>query len=262
MKTMKITFILWIGLGIQGVFGQRNLDTIYANDHNTVALFFPGPIQRAVTGDEDFVFSYDRESAGRLGLLQGVAGVDSNLLVITTNGDVYAYILAYGKSLPQLNYFIDEKAKIGMEHPERIMDVKDSLMTSPNPYEGQCKLLLDRAPRKLGTARSHRIRLRLEEMMYNGDEVYLIVGIRNGSEIDFEMDRLDIFRVNSSKKRRASHQEISLQPSYVCPGNALIQRGKEIRLAYVLPKFVLGKGESLKLVLEEVHGNRRVVLLK
>ena len=98
--------------------------------------------------------------------------------------------------------------------------------------------------------------------MYNGDEVYLIVGIRNGSEIDFEMDRLDIFRVNSSKKRRASHQEISLQPSYVCPGNALIQRGKEIRLAYVLPKFVLGKGESLKLVLEEVHGNRRVVLLK
>lgn len=262
MKTVTLIFTVWIGLGIQVMFGQHNLDTIYANEHQTVALFFPSPIQRAVTGDERFVFSYDREVAGHLGLLQGAGGLDSNLLVITTDGQVYAYILGYAESLRQMNYFIDEGGAIGVEHPEEVMDEAADVKMTSRSYEHLCKLLLDRGPRNLSTVRSGGIRLRLEELVYDGDKVYLLVGIRNRSEIDFEMDRLDFFQVNGNKKRRASHQEISLEPLYSCTETTLVKSGKEVRLAYVLPKFVLGKGESLKLVLEEVQGNRRVVLVK
>ncbi|MDF0715305.1 hypothetical protein PY092_04015 [Muricauda sp. 334s03] len=71
-------------------------------------LFFPSPIQKAVTGNERFVFSYDREETGHLGLLQRMDGVDSNLLVITTDGKMYAHIISYTASLPKMNYFINE----------------------------------------------------------------------------------------------------------------------------------------------------------
>jgi len=262
MKIFRITLIVWMGLCIQGVFGQRSLDTIYVNEHQTVSLFFPSPIQRGVTGNEQFVFSYDREDAGHLGLLQGMDGEKSNLLVITTDGMVYAFILAYVRSLPQLNYFINEAAAIGLERPVSVKNEKDGLMVGPKPYESLCKLLLDRESKNMGTVLSNGIRLRLEEMIYDGNVVYLIIGIKNRSDIDFEMERLDFFQVNGSKKRRASHQEISLGPLYSCNRSTLVKSGEEIRLAYVLPKFVLGKGESLKLVLEEEHGNRRVVLVK
>lgn len=262
MKTVTVLFIFWIGLGIQGMLGQRKLDTIYTNEHQAVALFFPSPIRRAVTGDEQFVFSYDRERSGHLGLLQGMDGVNSNLLVITTDGKVYAYILAYKKSLHQMNYFVDGEASIGVERPKGEGQGKENMVKVTDSFEGICKLLLDRAPKNLGTARSQGIRLRLEELVYDGDEVYLLVGIRNRSEFDFEMQCLDIFQISGSKKRRASHQEIPLQPLYTCAVSTLIESGKEIRLTYVLPKFVLGKGESLKLILEEVRGNRRVVLMK
>ncbi|GLU45130.1 DUF4138 domain-containing protein [Allomuricauda sp. NBRC 101325] len=262
MKTVTILFVVWISLGIQGMFGQRELDTIYANEHQAVALFFPSPIRQAVTGDQQFVFSYDRERAGHLGLLQGVDGVISNLLVITTDGKVYAYILIYAKSLPQMNYFFDEKASVGVERPEGKLRGKDNLGKVRNPYEGICKLLLGRAPKKLGTAHNRGLRLRLEELVYDGDKVYLLVGIRNRSKIDFEMERLDFYQVSANKKRRSSRQEITLQPLYTCTASTLIKSGKEIRLAYVLSKFVLGKGESMKLILEEADGNRRVVLKK
>ena len=249
-------------MGIQVMFGQQALDTIFVNEHQIVALFFPSPIQKAVTGNERFVFSYDREETGHLGLLQGMDGEDSNLLVITTDGKVYAHIISYAASLPKMNYFINEGDTIGMERPERIMPGNDSLTKAPNPYKGLSKLLLDRAPKNLGTVRSGGIRLRLEELVYHGGEVYLLVGIGNRSDIDFEMKRLDILRVNGSKRQKASHQEIYLEPIYSSAKSTLIQSGKETRLVFVLPKFVLGKGESLKLVLEEVGGNRRVVLEK
>ena len=63
------------------VWGQRSMDTIYANASKNVALFFPSPIRQAIVGSENFVFSYDMEEPGYFGLLQGVEGVESNLLV-------------------------------------------------------------------------------------------------------------------------------------------------------------------------------------
>ncbi|MDF0709037.1 DUF4138 domain-containing protein [Flagellimonas okinawensis] len=261
MKILNIFFIVWTGLGLQLMSGQHSLDTIYVNEHQTVALFFPSPIHRAVTGDERFVFSYDRESAGHLGLLQGVAGTESNLLVVTGDGKVYAYILAYGRSLPRLNIFIDQGTSIGQERPEVSKDGKDPLKVGPGPDDGRCKFLLDNGTGNLGTVRSSGIRLRLEKVVYDRDRVYLRVGIRNRSEIDFEMDRLDFFYVNGNKRRRTSYQEVRLLPLSSCTGSTLIKGGKQVRWDFVLPKFVLGKGESLKLILEEHHGNRRLVLM-
>jgi hypothetical protein len=75
------------------VWSQRGLDTIYANVSNNVNLFFPSPIRQAIVGSEDFVFSYDRVEAVYFGLLQGVEGAERNLLVITSDHQIYAFVL-------------------------------------------------------------------------------------------------------------------------------------------------------------------------
>jgi len=41
-----------------------NLDTIYANDHMNVALFFSEPIKQGIAGSNNFVFTYNREKEG------------------------------------------------------------------------------------------------------------------------------------------------------------------------------------------------------
>ncbi len=48
--------------------------TIFANDKDAVALFFPNTISQALTGSENFTFSYNRDSPQHVGIVQGVRG--------------------------------------------------------------------------------------------------------------------------------------------------------------------------------------------
>ena len=88
---------------------QSQIDTIYVNNQKNVALFFPKPIRQGITGSSNFVFTYNREKAQYFGLLQASPGKESNLLAITNDGHVYAYILKYKNRLSKLNYFIGKK---------------------------------------------------------------------------------------------------------------------------------------------------------
>src|SRR5680860_1581670 len=94
------------------------LDTIYANDHKNVALFFPEPIRQGITGSENFVFTYNRETQQHLGLLQATPGKESNLLIIGNSGSIFSYIIRYSEQLEKLNYFIPGSKSIGNEIPE------------------------------------------------------------------------------------------------------------------------------------------------
>ncbi|MFD2101286.1 DUF4138 domain-containing protein [Flagellimonas iocasae] len=257
---------IWIAftaslVSLNVVWGQRSLDTIYTNASKNVAMFFPSPIHQAIVGSEDFVFSYDREEAGYFGLLQGVEGVESNLLVITSDHKVYAYILKYAKELTQLNHFVRERDGIGKIGPARELQMKeDSMVVEASQYDRFCRLLLYGKPKNMVTKRKRGVRLRLEDIVYDGREVYLIFGIRNRSGIDFEVDRLEVLRVNGNAKRRASYQEIPLEPIHGCGIPVVVKDGDMVHFVYVLPKFVLGDKERLKLVLEELHGGRRMEL--
>jgi len=243
------------------VRGQRSLDTIYANASKNVALFFPSPIRQAIVGNEDFIFSCDREEAGYFGLLQGVEGLESDLLVITSDHQIYAYILKYAKELSQLNHFVREGDGIGKIGPTKGLQVKeDSKVVASAHYVRFSKLLLDGKPKNMMTKRKKGIRLRLEDMVYDGREMYLVFGIRNRSGIDFEVDRLEVFRANGSSKRRASYQETPLKLIHGYGVPKRIRDRELVRFVYVLPKFVLGDKERLKLVMEELHGSRRVEL--
>ena len=60
MKNNIIVLLVLGMMGSMGMRGQQALDTVQVNEFKNVALFFPSPIERAVTGHEGFVFSYDR----------------------------------------------------------------------------------------------------------------------------------------------------------------------------------------------------------
>ena len=80
-------------------------------------MFFPNPIRQGITGANHFVFTYNQEKEQYFGLLQAKPGDESNLLIVTSNGKVYSYILKYAEKLPKLNYFIPEASSIGNEKP-------------------------------------------------------------------------------------------------------------------------------------------------
>ena len=110
----KILIVLSLGLMFSAhAKNIKQLDTIYANSTMTMALFFPSDIKQGITGSDNFVFTYNREKEQNLGLLKAVEGINSNLLVITTDGKVYSYILKYSEHIDNPNRFINSNESIG-----------------------------------------------------------------------------------------------------------------------------------------------------
>lgn len=269
MKSSITLFNMLFVLAI--VHGQENMniDTVFANDKKIVSLFFPDPIQQGITGSPNYAFSYNREKQQYFGLLQATPGEESNLLVITANGKVYSYILRFSRQLEKLYYFIGPTESIGYENPRHHQSVpltrkpihktkRDSLTKSE--YDQPCSELLQspRPYQRINTKK--KVAVHIVKSSYRGEKVYVMFEIVNPTQIDFEMDSLELYRVNGNNKRRASYQELLLSPIYEHNLPAVVPKGKHVQFVCVYPKFTLDKNERLLIKLEELNGNRDVLV--
>lgn len=273
---MRILAFIWPFLiGIQ--INAQKAQTLYTNDNQVVGLFFPSSIRQAVVGSEDFTFSYNRENPQHIGLLQGNLGSKSNLLVITENGDVFSYVLAYRKKLDTLNHFVRPKERIGTERPSAGVISKSALSHLPvdSPKTDSSKVTIDyrmeyfkkfseyhlkNNRNKLKHNRKDGLVIRLNDLIYDKTEVYAVIEIKNKSGIDFETDYLRIFKVNGNNRRKASYQKLILEPLLAYEFPAIIKDKKKASFVMVLPKFTLGDSEKLLFELKELRGGRIIIM--
>lgn len=254
--------------------GTQSLDTIYANEQMNTALFFPKDIRQGIVGNSNFIFTYNREKGQTLGLLKAKKGEDSNLLVITTDGGIYSYIVSYSENLEVLNHFVSVKERIGTE-PQTIKNKntvnqfdkqqdlnrqEKSKTAKSNPKDSSlaqdCDKLLQLPERKKIVKRKHRLTLGIKNIVYKEDLVYLQLEVKNTSGIDFEIGSLEVFKISGNKKKRASYQEINMKPSYVHDMPKIVKHSTKNSFIYVLPKFTFSDYEKIKLKLIETNGSR------
>lgn len=243
------------------VLPQQAMDTLFANERQQVALFFPAPIKRAITGNTGYVFTYDRENASHLGLLQAVPGKISNLLVICTDDTVYSFLLKYRRELTEYYRFIDAGTMIGPAAPRRT-EKKESPLGNKDRARMQHlgDSILQQSTAPLASRKKKGLRLRLMGLSHSDRYTYLSLEVGNRSKVDFEIDGLDIHWQTGKQKRRAAYQEIRLTPVYRYREPHMVRAGEAIRFVYVFRKFVLASGQRMQFTLRELNGNRRLVL--
>jgi len=250
------------------------LDTIYANDHKNVALFFPEPIRQGITGSENFVFTYNRETQQHLGLLQAKPGRDSNLLVISNSGLVFSYIVSYSKKLEKLNYFIEESGNIGNEDPgfrkgmteelkadEAILTSHKLILEKEAEYKNFSSYLL-RSKQKIKPLLKikEEISLKVKNIVFQNEELYFVIEIKNKSSIDYEVNYLNISVETRQKGKKKSIQKLTQEPIFKFREPTNIPRGKTSRFVYVLSKFSIAKDKVVIIDLKEQNGERDLKL--
>ncbi|WP_136468541.1 DUF4138 domain-containing protein [Flagellimonas onchidii] len=250
----------------------KPLDTIYANEHMNMALFFPSQIKQGIVGNSNFVFTYNRENQQTLGLLKAVPGKDSNLLVITDDGSIYSYIISYANNLEYPNRFITEQERIGTERQgiqkisknvvprETVRDSSITVKGVEDKFHKSCEALLKLPARKNIRKRDQGLSLAVKNMYTLENEVYVQFEVRNNSGVAFDFGRLEMSKVNGKKGRKSSYQELELLPLYShnIPNN--VGHGQTVRFVYVFPKFHFGKGERIMANLSENNTTRTVRL--
>jgi len=241
-----------------------SLDTIYANDTKNVALFFPEPIRQGITGSENFVFTYNRDKEQYFGLLQAKQGKESNLLVINRNGAIFSYIVRYKAQLSKLNYFIPMTSSIGNEKPK----VKDSIQTetfekkidnSTYYYQKFSSYLLGRR-QYLGryTRRNSGVIMRLENIVFDKEELYFVIQIRNNSTLDYDLNFLNLSIETRQKGKKKSLQRLYIEPIFKHHLPSKIVVNETVRFIYVMPKFSLSNDRRVVFELNEKDGERNI----
>ena len=272
MKNTIIILGMLLAVASQAA-NHKTLDTIYANEHMNMALFFPSNIKQGIVGSDNFAFTYNREKGQTLGLLKAVPGKDSNLLVITEDGSVYSYLVRYAKELEYPNRFIGLAERIGIEdqgvgedtQQERVAqtlvaDSSEVATIGDRKFQASCESLLQLPERKHSVKKKQGLSLAVTNMVYMDNEVYVQFEIVNHSGVRFDFGSLELFKVGGKRGRRASYQELELLPRYKHNMPRNVMHGQKARLVYVYPKFHLDKGVRIQVKLSEAGTSRLVVL--
>tara|TARA_R110002073_G_scaffold247619_4_gene410524 strand:- start:2129 stop:2965 length:837 start_codon:yes stop_codon:yes gene_type:complete len=267
MKTIifTISFVL-VSTLLQAQNQTQILDTIYANDHKNVALFFPNPIRQGITGSENFVFTYNREKEQYFGLLQATPGNESNLLIINNNGSIFSYIIRYKKVLEKLNYFIPDSTSIGNEKPfigaaDDENKHIDSFDFKTNYYERFCSYLVKRRQR-IGKLKKRQdgVILNIENIVFDKEELYFVINIENKSSLDYDLNFLNLTIQTRKKGKKKSLQSVYLEPVFTYNLPSKIKENQTVKLVYVVPKFSISDERMVVLELNEKNGERNIKL--
>lgn len=247
----------------------KPLGTIYANNNKTVSLFFPKPIRQGIVGKSNFVFTYNQEKEQYFGLLQASPGEESNLLTITSDGQVYSYILKYSKTLPKLNYFIKKDESIGSEIPrvkkEKIQRIEIQNLKPKGKvkdlYAKNCASFLKNSHRNQNKSKQkYKVRLSIKDIAYHKDALYYLVEIHNKSKIDYDVNYLRFFTENKSSLTRKSSQTLQIKSLYTHQFPKRVRANSKAEFVVVLPKFSVGKNKRVFLELNEMEGERNLNL--
>jgi hypothetical protein len=244
----------------------QTLDTIYANDRQVVSLSFTDPIQTGMTGSPNFAFNFNREQAENLGLLQAEKGQESNLLVRTTSGNLYSFILVYREHLSRLHYFIarDQRLRNPFQHPSKTLVARDSVQKIPMQQKESFTLVCNQLlHKKSSTHRSKRqkgIRVKLIDQVYHNDHVYMVYELKNRSDIPYELGQFQLLKVLGTPKRKASYQELPITPLFEFKIPEQIGPSSSVRFVVVYPKFTLNAEERLQVKVLEAQGSRNLMV--
>ncbi|PCE63005.1 DUF4138 domain-containing protein [Sediminicola luteus] len=275
MDKMRIFAMVYI-MSLSGLFSQEKvLDTIYANRDMMVGVSFGSPIMGATCSTARFSFDFDGKTPQTMGFLRADKGAMGNLWVRTKDGSIYCLVLGYMGSLERLHYVIASESAVipsssrdperGVESPEKVLVTKGKGMSGGpdlTTLEKNCQALL-RLPERLDLGdRNGGFSFKVTNWVYGQGLVYLQISVSNRSGVDFVWEQLKLFRSARKVVRRAITQDTEIVPIYIHGQPKTIGQGGEARVVLVLPRFVMGKGESMRLDLWEPHGRRLTVKLR
>ncbi|MHA7941711.1 DUF4138 domain-containing protein [Formosa sp. 3Alg 14/1] len=238
------------------------IDTLYANNHQAMALFFPDPIRQAITGSDNFVFSYNREQKQHFGLLQGKQSQDSNLLIISDSGLVYSYIIAHKPQLKEFNRFVGTSEAIGYERPRpispKLNTTTEKNATKTANYTAQfCNYLITKSKNNsIRKTKKHDITLELKNIVYNQNKLYAILKIINNSSLDYDINYLNTTVVTRKKGKNKSMQSLFVAPNFVFNMPTRVLKKRSQTVVYVLPKFSISNDRVVHFTLNESAGER------
>ncbi|WP_289058746.1 DUF4138 domain-containing protein [uncultured Flavobacterium sp.] len=273
---------------------------IYCTSNKNTNLFFSSAIKSGIVGNPNFTFGYSSNGDSKIGILKASPGSESNLLVITSNGNIYSFIVRYKSEISMLNYFVKDGMAIGNESGSVVFE--DGMGAIQQITKGEEKIMNTEAEKKgkkidaitvnnyesASTESSsgdtdnlknnsnkevekpifynriygskNKVTIKLKNISYIDNELYFTLVLSNESTLDYDINYLNFYIISRNKNRNTVAQTIPYEALYIHNNPTKILGKQQTEVVFVYKKFTINENKILLVELTEDNGERTVKL--
>lgn len=265
MKKMNVMVTMVVLFFMTNLFGQLQvnsndfykikLDSLAIAFSKTTNIVFPNSILSVDRGSSDVLV---QKAKGVENILQIKAAqhdfTETNLTVVTADGQLYSFVLCYDEKKPLLNLVVGQKAPMS-EH----------LGSTEIENEAELKSYAEMVfyeKKKLRNVKDNKydIKLHLNGLFIHEKVMYYRIKIANNSNVSYDISQLRFFIRDQKKAKRTASQEIEISPLYIYNNTELIEGKSDVCLVFALPKFTIPDRKYLAIQLMEEQGGRHLEL--
>lgn len=223
--------------------------------NQTTNLIFPYGIKSVDKGSKDLLV---QKAKGVENVLQVKAAKEdfeaTNLTVITSDGQLYAFLLGYESHPANLNI------ELGIERSSPNSDV---IFSSSEDNEASRDATAERVAVKKPSVKGIRdskfeISLQLIGVYIKDDVMYFQLALDNASNINYDVDQLRFFIRDQKKSKRTASQELELKPQSIAGNDKIIRSISHQVVVAAIPKLTIPDKKYMAIQLIEANGGRHL----
>lgn len=229
---MKLLIVLMLLSNV--CFGQTNLSV---TTDKTTSLIFPFPVKYVDRGTKDVIIQSIKED-DRILLVKAANKhfAETNLSVITDDGNVYQFTVSYSAQPPVL-----------------IMHLPPQQKASIASY---ASMILNTPAKRIVKVEHGGITSKVTGIFIKDNVIYYQLEVHNHSPLDFDVELLKFHVVDKKKSKRTAIQENELVPLLIIGNHSKVKAYNFSVVVVALQKFTIPDAKFLQIQLMEKNGGR------
>jgi len=235
--------------------------------HNkTTNLVFPAAITSVDRGSKDILV---QKATGVENILKVKADikdfVETSLSIITADGKLYSFIVAYVNQPAYLNIIVTDPSPTNLAFSTPIVKNDNAIYSKSVINTAAIAKYSDSVINKESNIHSiytenSNISFELNAFYIHEDVLFCRLSFKNNSNINYDIDQYRFYICDKKKSKRTAIQEIEIIPLYITGDSARI-KGKIKQIWVVaLPKFTIPDSKYFAIEIMEKNGGRHLNL--
>lgn len=235
----------------------------------TVHIIFPSPVTYIDIGSMDIIAG-KADGAGNVVRVKAAVKsfpIETNLTVITENGELYTFNATYCENPAVSTVQIPAPAEsAGIQSSQAISESRVLLEEVGKERPATVKRVLSDIYRQNRSdirnihAKKYGVEVEVRGIYVHNDVIYVHTQIANSTNISFEVDYYRFVVTDKRAAKRTAQQQTALDPLRVCNAVTVVRGRQRQRTVFALPKLTIPDDKVLLLEIAERNGARHQVI--
>ncbi|RYF63013.1 MAG: conjugative transposon protein TraN [Cytophagaceae bacterium] len=237
---------------------------IQVSHSKTTHIIFPYEIRYADLGSKDIAGEAVEKASNvfRLKALGQNPFMETNLTVVTSDGRLFSFLITYKDQPDAVTYDLTKVLLDGdVSKSAKVSSGSQARLADNLNRQGELAMHSRRKIRHIGF-KVQGINLYLRNILYKDDVMYLVLGMENGSKLDYGIDYLRTYVMQMKKAGESSAtQDVPVDPIKVFDAaEGVIPRHDELIKVIAIERLTLEKDRRLVVQVGEESGGRQLAI--